>query len=228
MPSPGQVEHDHGRGRVERVGGGAVEDAAEVAADEATQRVNEVARRRRPLRGRRAVGSGAAPWSGRVRASDDVADGAGRRGCSATGEGGVEGAVLDGAQVPAQGRLGDRGEQPQPPPAHQRRHARSCRSGGGGPGRAGSAGSAARDRARTTVPPTASATGAHSPFGSPGDVDAAPRGDRAQGEGLRQRGLALADHAGEQHVRVGQRTRGVQRPTGRSRTAAPVSASTPT
>ena len=45
-----------------------------------------------------------------------------------------------------------------------------------------------------------------------GDVDLAAEGDRAGGQGFGERGLAAADDAGEQHVRVGEHSALVEHP----------------
>ena len=55
-----------------------------------------------------------------------------------------------------------------------------------------------------TWPPTARATGAHSPFGVAGHVDPPAEGDAAGGQGLGQGGFAPADLAGQEDVGVGQ------------------------
>ncbi len=190
----GQIQHHHRRGRVETVGGRAVEHAGEVAAGQAAQRMHEVGAVAGP-----GGDGGAGPRSrDQVRVGQGVDEPRQRRG----------GVRTDGVECGVRGRCARPGARSRP-----RRVAATAartvalefmepRDAGGA-----SRGLSRVDRPgpiRMTVPPTASASGAPFALGVAGDVDAPPGGERAQREGLGQRGLALTDDPGQEHVRVGQ------------------------
>ena len=82
-----------------------------------------------------------------------------------------------------------------------------------------------------TWPPRARDTAAHSPLGSPGTYTRRPKAMQRAAKRLGQRGLAAADLAGQEHVRVGQHPSAVQLPRvvaeGRARTRRPGRSASP-
>lgn len=202
----GQVDGEHRRVRIEGDGGGGVEHAGQVAVDQAPHGVGQVAGCVAELARHHPGG-----LVERMRVVEGGGDFAEERGAVCVGGAGddgverdVQGGVLHGHQVPAQDSPGQGAEQEQAPLAdladpvglgHALR-ARGRVQGVQATGQSGTEGDGPAAEGFGHWRPLALRVARH--------VDAVSEGDRPQREGLGQRALALADHPGEQQVRVGE------------------------